>query len=89
MFSKQVLGLALLGVGNQHIPGDNSIYVTKIIEGGAAHKDGKLQIGRSKLLTVSIKNHCFKNYFDVFFFLENSGNSTYRKCLNKHFTAFL
>ncbi|KAG9346424.1 hypothetical protein JZ751_006735 [Albula glossodonta] len=28
-----------------HVPGDNSIYVTKIIEGGAAHKDGRLQIG--------------------------------------------
>ncbi|KAI1883258.1 hypothetical protein AGOR_G00243360 [Albula goreensis] len=40
------------GVGNQHIPGDNSIYVTKIIEGGAAHKDGKLQIG-DKLLAVN------------------------------------
>ncbi len=39
------------GVGNQHIPGDNSIYVTKIIEGGAAHKDGRLQIG-DKILAV-------------------------------------
>lgn len=39
-------------MGNQHIPGDNSIYVTKIIEGGAAHKDGRLQIG-DKLLAVS------------------------------------
>uniref|UniRef100_A0A671YTS0 Discs large MAGUK scaffold protein 4 n=1 Tax=Sparus aurata TaxID=8175 RepID=A0A671YTS0_SPAAU len=40
------------GVGNQHIPGDNSIYVTKIIEGGAAHKDGRLQIG-DKILAVN------------------------------------
>ncbi|TNN31513.1 Disks large 1 [Liparis tanakae] len=39
------------GVGNQHIPGDNSIYVTKVIEGGAAQKDGTLQIG-DKLLAV-------------------------------------
>lgn len=39
------------GVGNQHVPGDNSIYVTKIIEGGAAHKDGRLQIG-DKLVAV-------------------------------------
>uniref|UniRef100_A0A7M4F548 Discs large MAGUK scaffold protein 1 n=1 Tax=Crocodylus porosus TaxID=8502 RepID=A0A7M4F548_CROPO len=47
------LGFSIAGgVGNQHIPGDNSIYVTKIIEGGAAHKDGKLQIG-DKLLAVS------------------------------------
>lgn len=49
-----VLGLGFSiagGVGNQHIPGDNSIYVTKIIEGGAAHKDGRLQIG-DKILAV-------------------------------------
>ncbi|NXJ91825.1 DLG1 protein, partial [Corythaixoides concolor] len=50
---KSGLGFSIAGgVGNQHIPGDNSIYVTKIIEGGAAHKDGKLQIG-DKLLAVN------------------------------------
>ncbi|XP_035988812.1 disks large homolog 1 isoform X12 [Fundulus heteroclitus] len=47
------LGFSIAGgVGNQHIPGDNSIYVTKIIEGGAAQKDGRLQIG-DKLLAVN------------------------------------
>uniref|UniRef100_A0A3Q3W1C2 Uncharacterized protein n=1 Tax=Mola mola TaxID=94237 RepID=A0A3Q3W1C2_MOLML len=47
------LGFSIAGgVGNQHVPGDNSIYVTKIIEGGAAHKDGRLQIG-DKLVTVN------------------------------------
>uniref|UniRef100_A0A7N9AZD3 Disks large homolog 1 n=1 Tax=Mastacembelus armatus TaxID=205130 RepID=A0A7N9AZD3_9TELE len=47
------LGFSIAGgVGNQHIPGDNSIYVTKIIEGGAAHKDGRLQIG-DKLMAVN------------------------------------
>ncbi|XP_052455520.1 discs large homolog 1-like protein isoform X11 [Carassius gibelio] len=47
------LGFSIAGgVGNQHIPGDNSIYITKIIEGGAAHKDGRLQIG-DKLLAVN------------------------------------
>ncbi|XP_054623824.1 discs large homolog 1-like protein isoform X3 [Dunckerocampus dactyliophorus] len=47
------LGFSIAGgVGNQHIPGDNSIYVTKIIESGAAHKDGRLQIG-DKLLAVN------------------------------------
>ncbi|NXL09159.1 DLG1 protein, partial [Mesembrinibis cayennensis] len=52
-FSYRSLGFSIAGgVGNQHIPGDNSIYVTKIIEGGAAHKDGKLQIG-DKLLAVN------------------------------------
>ncbi|XP_069502008.1 disks large homolog 4 isoform X1 [Ambystoma mexicanum] len=47
------LGFSIAGgVGNQHIPGDNSIYVTKIIEGGAAHKDCRLQIG-DKILAVN------------------------------------
>lgn len=54
------LGFSIAGgVGNQHVPGDNSIYVTKIIEGGAAHKDGRLQIG-DKL--VAVRN------FSLFFF---------------------
>ncbi|KAJ8342302.1 hypothetical protein SKAU_G00322300 [Synaphobranchus kaupii] len=47
------LGFSIAGgVGNQHIPGDNSIYVTKIIDGGAAHRDGRLQIG-DKILAVN------------------------------------
>ncbi|XP_037132546.1 discs large homolog 1-like protein isoform X4 [Syngnathus acus] len=47
------LGFSIAGgVGNQHIPGDNGIYVTKIIEGGAAHRDARLQIG-DKLLAVN------------------------------------
>ncbi|XP_057194628.1 disks large homolog 1 isoform X14 [Triplophysa rosa] len=47
------LGFSIAGgLGNQHVPGDNSIYITKIIEGGAAHKDGRLQIG-DKLLAVN------------------------------------
>ncbi|XP_067350628.1 disks large homolog 4 isoform X3 [Channa argus] len=53
------LGFSIAGgVGNQHIPGDNSIYVTKIIEGGAAHKDGRLQIG-DKILAVN--NVCLED----------------------------
>lgn len=47
------LGFSIAGgIGNQHIPGDNSIYITKIIEGGAAQKDGRLQTG-DRLLAVS------------------------------------
>lgn len=51
------LGFSIAGgIGNQHIPGDNSIYITKIIEGGAAQKDGRLQIG-DRLLAVSPNPH--------------------------------
>uniref|UniRef100_A0A671S7Y9 Disks large homolog 2-like n=1 Tax=Sinocyclocheilus anshuiensis TaxID=1608454 RepID=A0A671S7Y9_9TELE len=47
------LGFSIAGgVGNQHIPGDNSIYVTKIIDGGAAQKDGRLHVG-DRLLMVN------------------------------------
>ncbi|TWW74265.1 Disks large -like protein 2 [Takifugu flavidus] len=56
------LGFSIAGgVGNQHIPGDNSIYVTKIIDGGAAQKDGRLQIG-DRLLMASILKRGVNNY---------------------------
>ncbi|CAK9831640.1 Disks large 1 tumor suppressor protein [Anthophora retusa] len=46
------LGFSIAGgVGNQHIPGDNGIYVTKIMEGGAAQADGRLVVG-DKLVAV-------------------------------------
>lgn len=52
------LGFSIAGgVGNQHVPGDNSIYVTKIIEGGAAHRDGRLQIG-DKIIAVGEPPWC-------------------------------
>ncbi|XP_053682323.1 disks large 1 tumor suppressor protein isoform X1 [Sabethes cyaneus] len=46
------LGFSIAGgIGNQHIPGDNGIYVTKIMDGGAAHVDGRLAVG-DKLIAV-------------------------------------
>lgn len=48
------LGFSIAGgIGNQHIPGDNGIYVTKIMDGGAAQVDGRLAVG-DKL--VAVKN---------------------------------
>lgn len=50
------LGFSIAGgIGNQHIPGDNGIYVTKIMEYGAAHLDGRLQVG-DRLIAVNNKN---------------------------------
>lgn len=40
------------GIGNQHIPGDDGIFVTKVIEGGAAEQDGRLAVG-DRLIAVS------------------------------------
>ena len=63
------LGFSIAGgVGNQHVPGDNSIYVTKIIEGGAAHKDGRLQIG-DKLVAVRDSFFILLNSLTLFFIL--------------------
>ncbi|XP_055713977.1 disks large 1 tumor suppressor protein isoform X12 [Phlebotomus papatasi] len=46
------LGFSIAGgIGNQHIPGDNGIYVTKIMDGGAAGVDGRMSIG-DKLVAV-------------------------------------
>ncbi|XP_052864207.1 disks large 1 tumor suppressor protein isoform X2 [Anopheles cruzii] len=46
------LGFSIAGgISNQHIPGDNGIYVTKIMEGGAAQIDGRLAVG-DKLIAV-------------------------------------
>lgn len=51
------LGFSIAGgIGNQHIPGDNGIYVTKIMDGGAAAVDGRLAIG-DKLIAVRTINH--------------------------------
>ena len=53
------LGFSIAGgIGNQHIPGDNGIFVTKIIERGAAEQDGRLAAG-DRLLAVS---HCVKTW---------------------------
>lgn len=46
------LGFSIAGgIGNQHIPGDNGIYVTKVMDGGAAQCDGRLAVG-DKLVAV-------------------------------------
>lgn len=46
------LGFSIAGgIGNEHVAGDVGIYVTKIIEGGAADLDGRLRVG-DKLLAV-------------------------------------
>eukprot|EP00090_Calanus_glacialis_P031309 TRINITY_DN5154_c0_g1_i1.p1 TRINITY_DN5154_c0_g1~~TRINITY_DN5154_c0_g1_i1.p1 ORF type:complete len:839 (-),score=143.26 TRINITY_DN5154_c0_g1_i1:1594-4110(-) len=41
------------GIGNQHIPGENGIYVTKVMEGGAAYNDGRISVGDR---LVAVKN---------------------------------
>lgn len=54
------------GIGNVHLPGDNGVYVTKILEGGAAHKDGRMEVG-DKLIAVNntLVNINFKYFFTL------------------------
>ena len=61
------LGFSIAGgIGNQHIQGDNGIFITKIIDGGAAHHDGRLAAG-DRLISVSIQ-------FSVLVFVQLSLN---------------
>ncbi|KAG8185768.1 hypothetical protein JTE90_000750 [Oedothorax gibbosus] len=50
------LGFSIAGgIGNQHVPGDDGIYITKVMDGGAAAVDGRLQVG-DKLMAVGDVN---------------------------------
>ncbi|XP_041428624.1 disks large homolog 3 isoform X2 [Xenopus laevis] len=73
------LGFSIAGgIGNQHIPGDNSIYITKIIEGGAAQKDGRLQIG-DRLLAVNNTNLQDVRHETAVASLKNTSDMVYLK----------
>ena len=59
------LGFSIAGgIGNQHIPGDNGIFITKIIDGGAAQQDGRLAVG-DRLISV-----CGTIALSLFFFTD-------------------
>lgn len=67
------LGFSIAGgIGNQHIPGDNGIYVTKIMDGGAAQVDGRLIVGdklvavRNTLVSIYISTK--RNHFQSFIY---------------------
>uniref|UniRef100_A0A8C2XJ68 Discs, large homolog 2 (Drosophila) n=1 Tax=Cyclopterus lumpus TaxID=8103 RepID=A0A8C2XJ68_CYCLU len=73
------LGFSIAGgVGNQHIPGDNSIYVTKIIDGGAAEKDGRLQVG-DRLLMVNNYSLEEVSHEEAVSILKNTSDVVYLK----------
>uniref|UniRef100_A0A7N8WML6 Discs, large homolog 2 (Drosophila) n=1 Tax=Mastacembelus armatus TaxID=205130 RepID=A0A7N8WML6_9TELE len=73
------LGFSIAGgVGNQHIPGDNSIYVTKIIDGGAAQKDDRLQVG-DRLLMVNIYSLEEVSHEEAVAILKNTSDVVYLK----------
>ena len=54
--SSNGLGISIAGgIGNQHIEDDNSIFVTQILEGGAAHMDGRMMVN-DRLIDVDDHN---------------------------------
>lgn len=68
------LGFSIAGgQGNEHVKGDTDIYVTKIIDDGAADTDGRLRVG-DKILEVdqhSLINVSHEHAVEV---LKNTGN---------------
>uniref|UniRef100_A0A3P9AHH7 Discs, large homolog 2 (Drosophila) n=1 Tax=Esox lucius TaxID=8010 RepID=A0A3P9AHH7_ESOLU len=82
------LGFSIAGgVGNQHIPGDNSIYVTKIIDGGAAQKDQRLQVG-DRLLMVNNYTLEEVSHEEAVAILKNTSDVVYLK-VGKPTTVYL
>ncbi|KAM3602073.1 uncharacterized protein V6R79_023893 [Siganus canaliculatus] len=73
------LGFSIAGgIGNQHIPGDNSIYVTKIIDTGAAQKDGRLHVG-DRLLMVNNYSLEEVSHEEAVTILKNTSDLVYLK----------
>lgn len=66
------------GVGNVHLPGDSGVYVTKILEGGAAHKDSRMEVGdkliavKNTLVCIHLKMfvHIIMNDYSLYLFIE-------------------
>jgi len=60
------LGFSIAGgSGNQHVPGDNGIYITKIMDGGAAQLDGRLSVGDKLILVRNLPLMTEKNLENV------------------------
>ena len=51
------------GIGNQHIPGDNGIYVTKVMDGGAAAADGRIAVGDRLVAVKNLPGGMFSIFF--------------------------
>ena len=67
------LGFSIAGgKGNQHVLGDNGIFVTKIMEGGIAEKDGRLDVG-DRILEVDGTNMVEIDHEDAVSTLKSTG----------------
>jgi len=68
------------GTDKQHIPGDNRVYITSIVEGGNAFKDGRLSVG-DRVLAVKQNIKCNGLRSEDFLLME--------KCTHKEAVSIL
>merc|ERR1711997_974172 len=68
------------GMDRQHIPGDNRVYITNIVEGGNAFKDGRLSVG-DRVLAVKQNIKSNSKRIEDFFLME--------KCTHKEAVSIL
>lgn len=84
MFVASGLGFSIAGgVGNEHVAGDTGIFITKVITGGAAEQDGRLQCGDrlirvcaysiDRLITCLIHSFIFLNVLFIYLFFNTFG----------------
>lgn len=62
--SKAGLGIAIAGgAGTPYKPDDNGIYISKIIDGGAAHQDGRIAVGDRLVAVKNLPGGDGKDYY--------------------------
>lgn len=68
------------GIDNQHVPNDDGIFITNIIKGGAAERDGRLRISDKVLQVTRNEGICWKNSVSLFYL---------KTTLSRFFSAYL
>ena len=64
------LGFSIAGgTDNPHISNDNSIFITKIIDGGAAAQDGRLKVRDARSIICKSKRIFYQSQPTIDFFL--------------------
>ena len=72
--NKSGLGFSIAGgVGNEHVEGNDGIFVTKIIGGGAAFMDGRLQAG-DRIISVDEQPLCRVTHEQAVYRLTQTGH---------------
>ncbi|CBY43771.1 unnamed protein product [Oikopleura dioica] len=82
--NKSGLGFSIAGgVGNQHIEGNDGIFITKIIPGGAAAQEGRLLAG-DRIMFVDNNSLARVSHEQAVAFLTNSGSTVLIKLIREN-----